>query len=305
MEMLISIFGNPSTTPTSQMTGGCCQKLTINAGLRWEYGAPMTELFGRLVNLDIAPGFTAVAPILGSNPTGPLTGTKYPSSLVRSDRSGFEPRVGASWRPLPASTLVMRAGYGIYRDTSLYLSSAEMMAQQSPLSKSVSVANSAACPLTLANGFLNCAGTTSNTFALDPNLRVGYAQIWQLTAQRDLPGAMVMTATYLGTKGTRGMQEFLPNTYPIGATDPCTSCPSGFVYRTSNGNSIRHAGQIQLRRRLRSGFTASVDYTYAKALDNDSQLGAQGHVVATTTNQRRRRQRNSTNPVADDRTELA
>jgi trimeric autotransporter adhesin len=258
-------------------------ELTINAGLRWEYGAPMTELFGRLVNLDIAPGFTAVAPILGSSSTGPLTGTKYPSSLVRPDRSGFEPRVGASWRPLPASTLVMRAGYGIYRDTSLYLSSAEMMAQQSPLSKSVSVANSAACPLTLANGFLNCAGTTSNTFALDPNLRVGYAQIWQLTAQRDLPGAIVMTATYLGTKGTRGMQEFLPNTYPIGATDPCNSCPTGFVYRTSNGNSTRHAGQIQLRRRLRRGFTASVDYTYAKALDNDSQLGAQGHVAATTT----------------------
>ena len=92
-----------------------------------------------------------------------------------------------------------------------------------------------------------------------------------------------MTATYLGTKGTRGMQEFLPNTYPIGAIDPCPSCPSGFVYRTSNGNSTRQSGQIQLRRRLRSGFTASVDYTYAKSLDNDSQLGAQGHVVATTT----------------------
>ncbi len=27
--------------------------LTINAGLRWEYSAPMTELFGRLVNLDL------------------------------------------------------------------------------------------------------------------------------------------------------------------------------------------------------------------------------------------------------------
>ena len=30
-----------------------------------------------------------------------------------------------------------------------------------------------------------------------------------------------MTATYLGIKGTRGMQEFLPNTYPVGATNPC------------------------------------------------------------------------------------
>ena len=27
--------------------------LTINAGMRWDYSAPITELFGRLVNLDV------------------------------------------------------------------------------------------------------------------------------------------------------------------------------------------------------------------------------------------------------------
>jgi hypothetical protein len=111
---------------------------------------------------------------------------------------------------------------------------------------------------------------------------VGYAQTWQLSAQRDLPWALVMTATYLGTKGTHGMQEFLPNTYPIGATNPCPSCQSGFIYRTSGGNSTRNAGTLQLRRRLRSGFTASVDYTWAKAMDDDAQVGAQGHTAATS-----------------------
>jgi len=54
----------------------------------------------------------------------------------------------------------------------------------------------------------------------------------------------------------------------------------GFVYRTSNGNSSREAGQFQLRRRLRSGFAASLNYTYAKAMDNDAQVGAQGHAAA-------------------------
>ena len=78
--------------------------LTINAGLRWEYGAPITEIYGRLVNLDVVPGFTAVAPVLGSDPIGPLTGIHYPSSLIRPDKLGFEPRVGISWRPIPAST---------------------------------------------------------------------------------------------------------------------------------------------------------------------------------------------------------
>ena len=256
--------------------------LTIVAGLRWDFGTPLSELFGRLVNLDVAPGFTSVAPVLGSSPNGPLTDQSYTGALIRPDRQSFEPRIGISWRPLPASTMVVRAGYGVYDDTSVYLSVAEAMAQQSPLSKSVSVANSAACPLTLANGFVNCGGTTANTFAVDPHLRVGYAQTWQLAVQRDLPGAMVATMTYLGVKGTRGMQEFLPNTYPIGAVNPCPACPSGFVYRTSNGNSTRQSAQVQVRRRLRSGLTASVDYTYSKSIDNDAQLGGQGHVATTS-----------------------
>ncbi len=266
-------------------------QFTLNAGLRWEYGAPMTELFGRLVNISVASNFTAAAPVLGSSPTGALSGQSLPASLVRPDLLGFQPRVGLSWRPLPASTLVVRAGYGIYDDTSVYLSSAQLMAQQAPLSKSVSVSNSATCPLTLVNGFRDCAGTTSDTFGIDPNYRVGYAQTWQLALQRDLPGALVVSATYLGIKGTRGMQEFLPNTYApntsaSGPEDPCPECPRGFVYRTSNGNSTRESGQVQLRRRLRSGLLASVQYTYSKSMDNDAQLGAQGHITtaaATTT----------------------
>jgi hypothetical protein len=44
--------------------------------------------------------------------------------------------------------------------------------------------------------------------------------------------------------------------------------PSGYVYLSSGGNSIRNAGQIQVRRRLRSGFTATTQYTYSRAFDN-------------------------------------
>jgi hypothetical protein len=230
-----------------------------------------------MVNLDVAPGFSAVAPVLASSPKGSVTGTHYPDTLLRPDYRGWEPRVGISWRPLPASTLVVRAGYGIYDDTSVYLGSAESMAQQAPLAKSVSVANSSTCPLTLANGFTDCAGTTPDTYGVDPNLRIGYAQNWQLSMQKDFPWALVVTATYLGTKGTRGTQEFLPNTYAPGGTDPYAGLPVGFVYRMSNGNSTRHAGEVQVRRRLRSGLTATLDYTWAKALDDDAQVGAQGH----------------------------
>ena len=145
---------------------------------------------------------------------------------------------------------------------------------------SVTVSNSPTCPLTLANGFIDCPGTTANTFAVDPDLKVGYAQVWQISAQQDFPGSLVVTTTYQGTKGTHGMQQFLPKTYPLGATKPCPLCPVGFIYRTSGGNSEREAGQVQIRRRLRSGFAATAQYTVAKAVDDDSQLGRQGHTVA-------------------------
>jgi trimeric autotransporter adhesin len=89
---------------------------------------------------------------------------------------------------------------------------------------------------------------------------------------------MVLIATYLGIKGTRGVQEFYPNTYAPGAVNPCPLCPAGFIYMTSNGNSTREAGQLQLRRRLHNGFTASATYTYAKAID-DAALGGKGQAT--------------------------
>jgi trimeric autotransporter adhesin len=259
--------------------------LTINAGARWDYGAPMTELFGRLVNIDAASGFTAVAPVLGSDPVGPVTGEHYPSSLIRPDKTMFEPRIGVTWRPIPASTVVIRAGYGIYPDTSVYQNIVLQLVQQAPLSKSVTVENSASCPLTLANGFTPCSSVTEDVFGIDPNFRVGYAQTWQLGVQRDMPFAMQLTATYLGTKGTHGPQEILPNTYPLGEANPYQGYPAGFVYESSGGNSIRNAGQLQLRRRLRSGFAASLAYTYAKSIDDDAYLGGQGHTTASTNGQ--------------------
>ena len=245
---------------------------TANVGLRWEYEAPMSERDGRLVNLDVADGFTAVAPVLASNPTGALTGMHYAKSLVNPDRRGIQPRVAIAWRPIPGSSLVVRAGYGIYRNAQVYQSVAMLLAQQPPLSTTATVANTAATPLTLANPF-GAAGAGTNTFAVDPNLRVGFAQNWQVSVQRDLPGSLTANITYLGTHGSHLMQEFLPNTYPLGAVNPCPSCPAGFVYLASDGHSDRNAAQFQLRRRLRNGFTASVQYTLAKATDDATAFG--------------------------------
>jgi hypothetical protein len=235
--------------------------ITLNLGVRWEYESPINELYGRQVNLDIAPNFASATPVISE--------TAH-HSLVYPDRSGFEPRIALALRPRTSGSLVVRAAYGVYRDTSVYRAIADQMAQQSPLSKSLSVQNTPENPLSLANGFNGSPSITATTFAVDPHFRVGNAQNWQLSIQHDLPSSMQITVTYLGIKGTHVPQRVLPNTFPAGVTDPCAGCPTGFVYLSSNGNSSRNTGTVELRRRQRNGFEGSVRYTFSKAIDNAS-----------------------------------
>jgi hypothetical protein len=227
---------------------------TINAGVRWEYWSPVHEKYGRLVNLDI--------------------GSATPNTtLPRPDRNNIAPRVAFSWRPLAASSLVVRGGFGIYHDTSIYQPIAQEMSQQAPLSKSLRISNSSAAFLTLANGFSATGSASTTTFGVDPEFRTGYVQTWKISVQSDLPAALQFNASYLGSKGTRGQQQFLPNTFPTGP-----AVPFGFVYLVSNGNASRHAGELQLRRRLRKGLTAQFHYTWAKSIDN-ALLGGRGRAV--------------------------
>ncbi|MDE3105374.1 MAG: TonB-dependent receptor [Acidobacteriota bacterium] len=257
--------------------------LTLNVGVRWDYGSPIDEKKQRLVNLDVSPNFSAASPVLASVQTGGVTGQVYPASLIKPDRSGFEPRIGLAWRPIADSSWLLRAGYGLYYNTSVYLPIASALAQQAPISKSFSVQNSPAIPLTVANGFNPPSTLQFPTYAVDPNLRVGYAQNFNLSVQRDLPWTSTLVLSYLGIRGSHAQQAFLPNTYPSGAADPCPSCPRGFIYLSSGGASSRDAGQVQLRRHLHRGFAASVQYTYAKAIDDAAlggSLGQSAQVIA-------------------------
>lgn len=240
---------------------------TINAGLRWEYWSPVTEKYGRLVNLNIGQGFGSASPVVARTAQSDL--------FPRPDRNNLAPRLAFSWRPFSASSMVVRGGYGIYYDTSIYQSIAMRMAQQSPLSKSLRVSNSTETPLTLSNGFpLSASATQSTTFAIDPGFQVGLAQTWQLAVQSDLPAGLQATATYAGSKGTHAQQQILPNTFPNGA-----SGLSGYTYLTSNGVANRNSLQAQVRRRLRNGFTANATYTLAKAEDNAAP-GGRGLLIA-------------------------
>jgi hypothetical protein len=257
-------FGNPDKSFRGQLYSAYVTDdwtvrpgLTLTYGVRWEFEMPVAEARGRLANLDVAPDFSGVTLVTPDGSSDPL---------LRADWTGFQPRLGLAWRPT-LDSLAIRAGYGIYRSTNVYQGIATLLAEQPPLSTTFNISTSPSRPLTLADGFPS-AGATFNTFAVDPDFRVASAHTWQVSVQRDLPAQLTVLGTYLGTRGTNLMQQVLPNTYPAGAENPCATCPTGFRYLTSNGRSMRHSGQIQIRRRLSAGFTAATEYTLAKSVDD-------------------------------------
>jgi hypothetical protein len=236
------------------------QKFSINFGIRWDYASPITELNNQLVNLNIAPGFAAIVPVLPGQ-------AGLPTSLIRPDRNNISPRVGFAWRPIPKKSMVIRGGYGTYYNSSVYNTIASNMAQQPPFAQTLSIANSPLNPLTLQNGFVVPANNPiTNTYAIDPNYRIGYAQMWQIAIQNDLGHSLVGTITYNGTKGTGLDQTILPNSAPAGAK--ANGLPSGYLYEQANGNSIYHGVSGQLMRRFRNGISANAIYTFSKAIDN-------------------------------------
>ena len=94
-------------------------RLTLNLGVRYEYFAPLTEERGRIANLDIAPGYAAVA-VVTPGETGPYSGL-FPSGLINPDRNNFSPRVGLAWKlPGIGRSTIVRAGYGIYYNGQIY-----------------------------------------------------------------------------------------------------------------------------------------------------------------------------------------
>jgi trimeric autotransporter adhesin len=241
--------------------------LSLNVGVRYEYNGPYTEAHNQIANLDVAPGFTAAVPVL-PGAAGPFNGT-FPTSLIHADRNNFAPRLGLAWRPLKAT--VVRAGYGINYNLAQYATVVQNFAFQPPFAVTATNISSAANLLTLQNGFPQAAnGAITNNFAVDPNYRLPYVQVWNVDIQRQLRGGVLLNIGYNGSKGTRLDTE---RAIEINGVQP-------FTYESSAGNSVFHAGSIRVRKRLAHGIGLSGTYIYSKSIDDASTVGGGGGVVA-------------------------
>jgi carboxypeptidase family protein len=260
--------------------------LTLMFGLRYEYYSPLSEKYGHLVNLDIAPGFAAVAPVL-PGAVGPYSGS-FPSSLIQPDRTDFAPRGGLAWKPSSKHSTVVRLGYGIYYNPTALNRLATELSEQPPFAETQTLTTSTTNPLTIQNGLATAPTNASilNTYAVQKDYKIGYAQSWNVSVQQNLSRSFFIELSYLGTKGTDLDTETVPNRAALG-TSPLTSqqiLPIGnaeqFIYDSSWGNSIYHAGQARLMRRFARNMSFNIIYTFSKSIDDSSTFGGVGNVVA-------------------------
>jgi hypothetical protein len=250
-------------------------KLTVNAGLRYEYFSPLSEAGNRLVTLDVAPGFTAAVPVV-AGATGPYSGA-LADTIVNPFRTGFAPRVGVAWRPKQGT--VVRTGYGINYNSSVYQSIAQQLAGQPPFAVTDTVLAAPGAPLPIETALLLVKpGVTTNSYAVDPNYRLGYVQIWNLDVQRDLTRTLNVGVGYTGTKGSNLDILRAPNRDPSGALRIAGVLP--FIWESSQGDSIMHAVTFRIRKRLTNGIAAGATYTLSRSIDDASSIGGGTAVVA-------------------------
>jgi hypothetical protein len=270
-------------------------RISLSIGLRWDYQAPSTELYGRLATIDLPGNFQVPLSVYNSLPstglavvagqTGPVTGIHYSDSLLNGQKTDISPRVGMAWKPWAKHSTVIRSGLGLYYIPSVYSTLISQLDSQTPFATAFNLTNT--CGATIQNAFslsylqsagcLNGIGTTT-TNAINPDFRVGYTTNWQFYVQQNLMANTVASVTYFGVKGTGLTQQLYPNTAPALANEKaaytypgCASgyiCPVGYLYETSNGNSITNGVQLQLQRRLRSGLGGNVSYTLNHSIDD-------------------------------------
>ncbi|MGH9660363.1 MAG: TonB-dependent receptor domain-containing protein, partial [Bryobacteraceae bacterium] len=162
------------------------RRVTLSAGLRYQYTSPFREKRSNLLNLDYS-----------TLPRAPRLARV--ERAVEPDRNDFAPRAGLAAR-LPAG-IVFRAGYGVYFSPEIAVETYDLI--RNGVRNENNQTDGARPVLTIRDGFPATASTgLPSYFGLDPRARTPYVQQWTAGLQRPLPGGGVVEAAYIGTKGT-------------------------------------------------------------------------------------------------------
>ena len=249
-------------------------KLTLSLGLRYELIQPFTETNNHLATLDVNQDFTAAAAVQAGQ-SGPYTGA-FPAGILLTDANNLAPRLGLAYRVKPG--LVVRGGYGMSFNSGSYSTMARQLAAQPPFASSNTQQGTLTTPIPVTTAFTSVTNQLQNNFGVDKTYQLGRVQTWNVDASKDLTQVWVIGGGFTRTTGANLDVVRAPNRDPDGTLR--IPDVQAFLWQTSDGISNLNAGAFRLQRRFVKGYGGSVSYTLAKSMDDASNYGGGGTVVA-------------------------
>jgi hypothetical protein len=276
--------------------------LTLNLGLRWEYGSPYSEEKNYISNFDpisqtvltITPGATA-----GNGITPYSGGGVYGKTLINPDLGDFGPRIGFAYAATPKTSV--RGGFGMSYVHYTRAGSGDIQAINAPQAQFASVtqltptlANQCGTPLpaqiiavgkttpscyaAASQGFPSGLVTTFNPATdnitwVPKNTRDSYVESFFLSVQRQLAKNSLVDIAYVGSHGVK-LQGFINanqrNPEQGFQRTNFPNWPSDITEALNEFWSNYHALQVRYEQRMVGGLTLLNSFTWEHSLDNAS-----------------------------------
>jgi hypothetical protein len=306
------------------------RKLTLNLGVRYDLDIPRTERYNRMETFDPS----APSPLASQTGLTGLTGGLIYSGVNGNSRrqfspqwTNFGPRFGFAYQA--EANTVIRGGYGIFYAPSFRQAGATIGNQGfssvtnyvgSPNGLTPALYFSDPFPVGLnpvlgsSQGLLSGLGSTFETPITGDN-KVPYTENWDLDVQRQLPGDILVDASYVGSRGVHmnlggendynlnqltpqalalgtKLQQSVPNPfYGIITTGPESSAtiPQSYLLAPypqftavqasylTGGYTIYHAFQLRVEKRFGDGLSVLFSFTGQKLIDNYSIISNVGN----------------------------